>query len=243
MLARIHSIETMGSVDGPGLRYIVFLQGCSMKCIYCHNRDTWDKSSGREVESKEIVSKIDSLKGFYRGNNGGVTCTGGEPLLQSEFVLKVFKETHNLQLTTALDTCGNVVLSDSVKAVLDETDFLLLDIKSLNDEKHKKITGVNRKIVKKFIEYVKDAKINTWLRYVYVPGYTDSQEDKENLINFINDFSSAERIDILPYHDLGRSKWEAMNLEYPLGNLEPPEKAVVEEFRKSIREGTSVIVK
>lgn len=243
MKGRIHSIETMGSVDGPGLRYIVFLQGCSMRCIYCHNRDTWDRSLGQEVELSEVVSKIRSLKGFYQNNNGGVTCTGGEPLLQSEFVDEVFKETKQIGLTTALDTCGNVPLTDSVKSVLSRTDYLLLDVKSLNEEKHKEITGVNRNLVGKFFDYANSQGINTWLRYVYLPGYTDGEDDKKSLITYINSFPSVERVDILPYHDLGRHKWEELGFKYPLSDLEPPNNEVVEEFRNSIREATTVIVK
>lgn len=243
MRGRIHSIETMGSVDGPGLRFIIFLQGCSMKCIYCHNRDTWGRHSGRETDTNEVISKISSLKGFYTGNDGGITCTGGEPLLQSDFVLEVFQKTHSLGLTTALDSCGNVPLTETVKEVLKETDFLLLDIKSLDEKRHKDITGVNRTLVKKFIDYAKSAKINTWLRYVYLPGYTDGVNDRDSLIGFINSYESIERVDILPYHDLGRSKWEELNIRYPLEGLEPPLPEVVEEFRKSVRDSTSVIVK
>lgn len=243
MKGRVHSIETMGSVDGPGLRYIVFLQGCSMKCIYCHNRDTWDRKSGKEIDTSEIAVKLSSLKGFYKNNRGGVTCTGGEPLLQSEFVNEVFKEAHDIGLTTALDSCGNIPLTESVKEVLGRTDFLLLDVKSLDEDMHKKITGVNRTLVEKFMEYVKSADVNTWLRYVYLPEYTDSEDDKKRLIEFINQFPSIERVDILPYHDLGKSKWEEMGLEYPLGDMEPPAKNAVEEFRKSVRDATTVIVK
>lgn len=243
MQGRIHSVETMGSVDGPGLRYIVFFQGCNMKCLYCHNRDTWDCKGGELYNLDDIYNKIESLKGFYLSDSGGVTASGGEPLLQSEFVLELFKRVHKLSLTTALDTSGHVLLSDTVKGVLSETDYLLFDIKSLDNKIHKKLVGVDRSLVLKFIEYIKSADINIWLRYVYVPGYTDSKEDLIRLVEFINSMENVSRIDILPYHDLGKSKWEELGYKYPLKDLPIPGKEEVDKFKSYIKEHSKVIVK
>ena len=243
MKARIHSSETMGSVDGPGLRYVIFFQGCNMKCLYCHNRDTWEHNIGEEIELSTLSDQIDSLKGFYKNDNGGVTVSGGEPLLQSAFISELFDRVHNMGLTTAIDTSGHVGLSESVKSCLSKVDYLLLDIKSLNDEKHKTISGVNRNLVAPFFEYVKNSNINIWLRYVYVPGFTDSESDLDNLISFINNFKNIERVDILPYHVFGKEKWENLGYKYPLEGLEPPEPEVVDKFRAVIESQTTVIVK
>ncbi len=243
MKGKIHSIETMGSVDGPGLRYIIFLQGCGMKCIYCHNRDTWALTGGTEVDSDDVLLQLESLKAFYHKNNGGITITGGEPLLQAEFVYSVFSKVKDIGLTTALDTAGNVKLTDNVKYAIGKTDYLLLDIKSLDDDLHRKITGVNKNLVTLFIDYVKKNKINTWLRYVYLPGYTDSETDLIKLAEFINNFPSITRVDILPYHTMGKEKWENLGLIYPLEGLGEPEKHKVEDFREKLRCKTSVVVK
>lgn len=243
MVAKIHSSETMGSVDGPGLRYVIFFQGCNMRCLYCHNRDTWNKDGGEEIELPSLVGKIQSLKGFYNKNNGGITVSGGEPLLQSSFISELFDSVHNMGLTTALDTSGHVELTENVKSCLSKTDYLLLDVKSLNDQIHKQLAGVNRDLVNPFFEYVRNSGINVWLRYVYLPGYTNSVDDLENLVHFINGFKNIERVDILPYHVYGKEKWESLGYKYPLEGLEPPSVAEVQEFKSYIEEHTKVIVK
>jgi len=243
MEARIHSYETMGSVDGPGLRYVVFFQGCNMKCLYCHNRDTWDLEGGTVTTLDRLTKKVESLKGFYKEDSGGVTVSGGEPLLQSQFIYKFFKNVHDMGLTTAVDTSGHFLLTESVKQVLDNTDYLLMDVKSLMDDVHKKISGVNREYVVSFFEYVKGLDIKIWLRYVFVPGYTDSKEDVVKLCDFIKEFKNIERVDILPYHDYGKEKWVALGYKYPLEDLPIPSKKAIEEFKSYIKEHTLVIVK
>ncbi len=243
MEAKIHSFETMGSVDGPGLRYVAFFQGCNMKCLYCHNRDTWEKEGGEIFSLDNLTSRINSLKGFYKSDSGGVTISGGEPLLQSKFISKLFDNVHDIGLTTAVDTSGHVFLSPDVVEVLGKTDYLLLDVKSFNDEIHKKLVGVNRDLVLKFFEYVKSLNIKIWLRYVYVPGYTDSDKDKEDLCGFINTFKNVERVDILPYHDYGKEKWESLGYKYPLEDMPIPGKKEIENFKEYIKGHTLVIVK
>ncbi len=243
MNARIHSWETMGSVDGPGMRYVLFFQGCNMKCQYCHNRDTWSPSGGRIVDLDTITGDIESLSGFYKHEDGGVTASGGEPLLQSEFISNLFDSVHNMGLTTAVDTSGHVQLNDMVKSVLGKTDYLLLDIKSFNEEVHRKLTGVDQKLVFEFIDYLKQIKINIWLRYVFIPGYTDSNDDCRNLIEFINLNKNIKRVDILPYHHFGREKWLKMGYKYPFENQRLPQHDEIEFFKSRLKESTGVIVK
>lgn len=243
MIARIHSSETMGSVDGPGLRYVLFLQGCNMRCLYCHNRDTWNSNGGEEIELSSLISKIDSLKGFYNRDDGGITVSGGEPLLQSSLVSKLFDAVHIMGLTTALDTSGHALLTPEVKTCIEKTDFLLMDVKSLDDKIHKTLAGVDRTLVNTFFEYVKGQDTKIWLRYVYVPGYTDSDQDRKRLVEFILSFSNIERVDILPYHVYGKEKWEKLGYKYPLDGLEPPTEEEVHKFRVYIKEHSKVIVK
>lgn len=243
MEAKFHSLETMGSVDGPGLRFVLFLQGCNMKCLYCHNRDTWSSKAGNVISLEELVKKINSLKGFYIRDNGGITVSGGEPLLQSVFLKELFKEVHDLGLTTAVDTSGHVELTDSVKEVVDSCDYLLMDVKSLKDDIHKKLVGVDRNLVNSFFTYVKESKVKVWLRYVVVPGYTDSKEDIESLADFINGFKNIERVDLLPYHEYGKEKWEQLGYKYPLEGLKPPKAELMSGFRSYLTEHCKVIVK
>lgn len=243
MKAKIHSSETLGSVDGPGLRYVIFFQGCNMKCLYCHNRDTWNHNGGEDVELVSIVNKVRSLKEYYSKDHGGVTVSGGEPLIQSQFISELFDEIHQIGLTTALDTSGHIELTEHVKECVDKTDYLLLDVKSLNDAIHGRLTGVNRKLVIPFFDYVRNSRVTVWLRYVYVPGYTDSHDDLIALCDFIKGFNNIERVDILPYHEYGREKWENLGYKYPLDGLATPKIDAVEKFRQYIRENTLVIVK
>ncbi|MBN2616720.1 MAG: pyruvate formate lyase-activating protein [Spirochaetales bacterium] len=243
MKGRIHSCETMGSVDGPGIRYVIFFQGCNMKCLYCHNRDTWNKNDGNLKDLDQLVQDIESLQGFYSRDSGGVTVSGGEPLLQSEFISGLFDKIHLLGLTTAVDTSGHVALTPEVKLVLSKTDYILLDVKSLDPVKHREITGVNQVYVNQFFSYVKNLNTKIWLRYVLVPGYTDSDQDLIKLIDFINEYNNIERVDILPYHVYGKEKWTNLGIKYPLEGLSPPKKENIEHFRNSIKDSCRVIVK
>lgn len=243
MIARIHSSETMGSVDGPGLRYVLFLQGCNMRCLYCHNRDTWNVNGGEEIELSSLIRKINALKGFYNRDEGGITVSGGEPLLQSGFISELFDAVHKMGLTSAIDTSGHTLLTEDVKKCISKTDYLLMDVKSLDDKVHKALAGVDRSLVNPFFEYVKGQDTKIWLRYVYVPGYTDSDQDCESLVEFICSFSNIKRVDILPYHVYGKEKWENLGYKYPLEGLEPPTEEEVQKFRGYIKEHTKVIVK
>jgi len=223
-IAKVHSVETFGTVDGPGIRYVLFLQGCPLKCKYCHNRDTWDLSLGTERTLEDILSEIKRYTTYFKTSNGGVTISGGEPLLQSQFVTELFKELHKLSIHTALDTAGSLPINDSIKELLKYTDLVILDIKHINDEKAKKLTGLSNRNTLEFAKYLSDNNIPMWIRQVIVPGYTDDANDLKELKSFIDSLHSVKKVEILPYHKLGEYKWETLGEDYPLKNVVPPTK-------------------
>lgn len=223
---RVHSFETFGTLDGPGIRFVVFMQGCPLRCIYCHNRDTWDKAGGYEYTVDEIINDMEKYKSFMKASGGGITVTGGEPLLQAEFVSELFKRCRELDIHTALDTNG-FADTGRVKELLEYTNLVLLDIKHAEDKKHREITGVGNSLIKKFALYVSERGIPIWIRYVLIPGYTDSDEDLEACASFIRMLKTVEKVEVLPYHTMGQYKWKKLGLEYPLeGNREPSSKEV-----------------
>ena len=214
--AKVHSIESFGSADGPGVRFLVFLQGCNMRCKYCHNPDTWDINGGEYKSVDEIVEKINRYKNYIIPSGGGVTVTGGEPLIQASFVLELFKKLKENGIHTCVDTSGMFALTDGIKEVLKYTDLVLLDIKHIDDEKCKELVGVSNKKELEFARYLSDNNIKMWIRQVLVPGYTDDGQDLLKLKNFLSTLKTVEKIQILPYHNMGKYKWEKLGLEYPL---------------------------
>jgi len=218
---RIHSFETFGTLDGPGIRFVVFMQGCPLRCIYCHNRDTWDIHGGREYTSDEVVDEMKKYLVFINLSKGGITISGGEPTLQAEFVTEVFMKCKKIAVHTALDTCGFVDV-DKVKDLLQYTDLVLLDIKHAVEEKHRKITGVSNQKIREFARYTKEKGIPLWVRYVLVPGYTDSKEDLELAARFISELDNVQKIEVLPYHSMGMYKWKMSGQEYPLKEAKEP---------------------
>lgn len=219
LLARVHSFETFGAVDGPGIRYIIFLQGCHLQCKYCQNRDTWDANLGNLYSIPELMEKILKYKNYFIASGGGVTVSGGEPLLQANFVIELFKELKRHNISTALDTSGMFKLTDKIKHLIDLTDLFLLDIKSINDEICKELTGLSNKLELDFAKYLSDNNKEIWIRQVLVPGITDKEEDLYKLKEFIKSLNSVKKVDILPYHDLGKFKWTNLGLQYPLENI------------------------
>ena len=218
MEGRIHSFESLGAVDGPGVRFVVFMQGCSLKCKYCQNRDTWNLKGGTTYSSDEIVKKILRYKNYIMPN-GGVTISGGEPLLQAKFLIELFTELKKYNIHTCIDTAGSVVLTDEIKELIDLTDLFLLDIKCINDEKAINLTGVSNKKELEFARYLSSINKPMWIRQVLVPGYTDDEQDLIKLREFISTLKSVEKVEILPYHDLGKFKWEQLGEIYPLENV------------------------
>lgn len=222
MNGKIHSIETFGTVDGPGIRFVVFMQGCTLKCKYCHNRDTWNTKTGNSVSVQELVREVLKYKSYIDNSDGGVTVSGGEPLLQPEFVTEFFKELKSLGIHTALDTAGSIPLSDNIKELLKYTDLVLLDIKHIEAEKCTKLTGFTNKNTLEFAKYLSNINLPVWIRQVLIPGYTDDKFDLLDLKKFINTLNNVEKIELLPYHNLGKFKWDELGDTYELENINAP---------------------
>ncbi len=218
-MARIHSFETFGTVDGPGIRFVVFMQGCHLRCKYCHNRDTWDIDAGEIVNIKELVNKIEKYSTYFKASNGGVTISGGEPLLQVDFLINLFKELKKLGIHTAIDTSGMVDITDKVKELISLTDLFLLDIKHINSEKCKALVGFSNEKELEFAKYLNIINKPMWIRQVLIPGITDEKEDLLKLKEFIKSLSNIEKVEILKYHDMGKFKWEQMGYKYDLDGI------------------------
>lgn len=216
---RIHSIESFGTVDGPGIRFVIFMQGCSLKCKYCHNRDTWDTCKGSLTSVDELITKIERYTAYMLPSGGGVTVTGGEPLLQVKFLITLFRELKKRNIPTAIDTSGMVDITDYIKELLSLTDLVLLDIKHINDEKCKELVGFSNKKELEFAKYLSDNNIPVWIRQVIIPGITDNEEDLIHLKEFINSLKNVRNIELLPYHKLGKSKWKNLGLDYELADV------------------------
>ena len=216
--AKVHSIESFGTVDGPGIRFVLFLQGCHIQCKYCHNRDTWDMNGGEYKSLDDIFEKIMKYKN-YIFPNGGVTVTGGEPLLQVKFLIELFEKLKKENIHTCVDTSGMVSLTDDIKKLLSLTDLVLLDIKHIDSEKCKDLVGFNNEKELAFAKYLSDNNIPMWIRQVLVPGYTDDEQDLLKLKDFISSLNTVDKVEILPYHDMGRYKWEKLGLKYELDGV------------------------
>lgn len=232
MIGRIHSIETFGTVDGPGIRYIIFLQGCISRCKYCHNRDTWDPDSGKISTIPDLIKDIEKYKTYMKNSGGGVTVSGGEPLLQTKFVTELFKELKKLGYNTCLDTSGCLPITDGIKELLSYTDIVLLDIKHIDNKKAINLTGLPNKNNLDFAKYLSDNNIPVWIRQVLVPGYTDDPEDLKKLKEFIDTLTNVERVEILPYHNLGKFKWEKVGDTYELEDIQSPTEKDIEKAQK-----------
>ena len=219
LIGRVHSFETFGAVDGPGIRFVIFMQGCSLQCKYCQNWDTWEINAGNQYSAEELLNKILKYKNYFLASGGGVTVSGGEPLLQYKFLIELFTLLKKENIHTAIDTSGNVDLTDDMKKLIDLTDLFLLDIKCINDEICKKLTGVSNKKELAFAKYLSSINKPTWIRQVIVPTITDRTEDLLALKDFLSTLTNVEKIELLPYHDLGKSKWIKLGLKYELENI------------------------
>ncbi|WP_087023008.1 pyruvate formate lyase 1-activating protein [Thaumasiovibrio subtropicus] len=231
-IGRIHSFESCGTVDGPGIRFIVFMQGCLMRCQYCHNRDTWDLHDGKEVSVEEIMKEVLTYRHFINASGGGVTASGGEAMLQPEFVRDFFRAAQAEGIHTCLDTNGYIRKhTDIVDEVLDVADLVMLDLKQIDNDVHENLVGVPNKRVLQFAEYLHKRGQKTWIRYVVVPGFTDDEASAHRLGEFIKDMDNIEKVELLPYHQLGAHKWEAMGHDYPLDGVSPPPKETMENIK------------
>lgn len=230
---RIHSLETFGTHDGPGIRMVVFVQGCQFRCLYCQNPDSLDVKGGTLVEIQELVKRAIRQKNYF-GEEGGVTVSGGEPLLQRSKLTTYFKLLQEQQINTCLDTNGRLNTPE-VHQLLEYTDLLLLDIKHINDGWHRKLTGQSNKNTLELAAYREASGKRMWLRYVLVPGWSDQQEFIEEWAKHFSTYKTVDRVEIIPFHQLGMHKWELMNIEYPLKNTPVPSKEL-QQLTKGIFE-------
>ena len=239
MIGRIHSFESFGTVDGPGIRFVIFLQGCPLRCQYCHNPDTWG-AGGEEYTVEAVIERALRYKNYF-GDNGGVTVTGGEPLAQMDFVIELFKQLKAKGIHTCIDTSGIMFQPTSEKSVekhkelLKVTDLFLLDIKHIDDEACKKLTGQSNQNTLAFAQFLSEHNKPIWIRQVLVPGITDGKETLQKTRAFIETLQTVERIEVLPYHSMGEVKYQKLGLEYPLKGLETPSKDEVARARQILR--------
>ena len=233
--AKVHSIESFGTVDGPGIRFVLFLQGCHLECKYCHNRDTWDINGGEYKSVDDIMEKVIDYKNYIIPSGGGVTVTGGEPLLQVKFLIEFFKRLKKEGINTCIDTSGMVALTEDIKEVLKMTDLVLLDIKHIDDEKCKDLVGKSNKKELEFAKYLSDNNIKMWIRQVLIQGYTDDEKDLIKLKEFIDTLHTVEKVQILPYHSMGKYKWEKLGLKYGLDGVREATTEEVEKAKKILK--------
>ena len=241
MSGRIHSLESFGTVDGPGVRYVVFVQGCPMRCAYCHNPDTWAMDGGTVMEASYIIEQYERNKGFYRG--GGITVTGGEPLMQVDFLIELFTLAKQKGIHTCIDSSGiafnrkNEAFLEKMDKLVALTDLVMLDIKHIDPEKHKELTSQPNENILEFAKYLNEKQVPVWIRHVVVPGITDVDEYLYKLGYFIGEFTNLKALDVLPYHTMGKVKYENLGIEYKLKDVPPMDKTKVIEKKKVILQG------
>ncbi len=241
MKGRIHSLESFGTVDGPGVRFVVFVQGCPMRCAYCHNPDTWQMSGGTMMEPADIIDKFQRNRGFYK--DGGITVTGGEPLLQVDFIIDLFTLAKEKDIHTCIDTSG-IAFNRKSEAMMKKydqlmglTDLVMLDIKHINPEKHKELTSQSIDNILDFCYYLEEKDVPMWIRHVVVPGYTDDDKYLEELGYFIGQFKNLKAIDVLPYHTMGEKKYESLGIPYKLHGVPAMDKDKVMEKKNVVLQG------
>lgn len=233
---RIHSVESFGSADGPGVRYIVFLKGCNMRCQYCHNPDTWAKDGGELMTPEEVLKKALRYKTYWK-EKGGITVSGGEALLQIDFVTELFRLAKEKGVNTCLDTSGNPFsLEEPFKSKFDElmkyTDLFMLDIKHMDDAAHRKLTGQTNQNILEMAAYLSDHGKSMWIRHVLVPGITTEEDELYRLRSFLDTLKTVERVEVLPYHTLGVFKWKKLGIPYQLEGVDPPTKEQIDRAKE-----------
>ena len=229
-MGRIHSFQSLGTVDGPGVRSVIFMQGCPLRCVCCHNPETWDFNGGEEMNVDALVNKVLRYKTYY-GNNGGVTVSGGEPLMQAEFLVELFKKLKNYGIHTALDTSG-CVLNDTVKELLKYTDVVLLDFKYTNSDDYLKYTRMEMNRAKEFLNYLEENHKRTWIRYVVIPNLNDGKVSFEKLFELENQYSCIEKIELLPFRKLCLEKYDEMGIDFPLKDTPEAKQDFIDEIYK-----------
>ena len=230
---KIHSYHTLTAIDGPGLRFLLFLQGCPLRCMYCHNPDSWLPEDFKEERTAEEI--LEMFNKYRKICSGGITISGGEPLMQRDFLSELVHLFRAEGIHTAIDTAGSVLLNDSMQLVAD-TDLFILDIKHSNTEKYHKLTGGDLNITLSNAKLLSDSGKKMWIRYVLVPGITDDIEDIKKEAEIIAELNGVEKVVVLPYSTLGREKWKKLNYTYQLENVEPPTKELIEMTKKIFRD-------
>lgn len=240
MKGNLHSVETFGTVDGPGIRFVVFFQGCPMRCLYCHNPDTWETAPHMQADAEELIAQYLRNQQYYV--KGGITATGGEPMLQPEFLTDLFTRARAHQIHTCLDTsgiCFDPAHPETADKILAVTDLVMLDIKHIDDDRHRQLTGRSNANILAFAQFISEKGVPLWIRHVIVPGWTDDPDEQRRLGIFLGGLRSLKGLDVLPYHDLGKRKYEALGIPYPLENVQPVSKetaaAAYEQVLRGIR--------
>ncbi|MCI5621626.1 MAG: pyruvate formate-lyase-activating protein [Lachnospiraceae bacterium] len=226
-IGKVHSLESFGLVDGPGVRFVIFLQGCRMRCKYCHNPETWNTEVGEEWTPQDLFNKVFRYKNYW-GKDGGITVSGGEPLLQIDFLIEFFKLAKEKGVHTTVDTSGNPFTLEEpfiskFNELMEVTDLFMLDIKEIDDEKHKVLTKWTNSNILQMAQYLSDHGKDMWIRHVLVPDLTDDEEGLKELNTFIKSLKTVTRVEILPYHTLGKFKWEKLGIDYPLEGVRTPD--------------------
>ena len=239
-MLRVHSVESFGSVDGPGIRFVIFLKGCAMRCQYCHNPDTWDRAGGNLRSVDDVLSQALRYRSYW-GEKGGITVSGGEALLQIQPLTKLFHKAKDLGINTCLDTSAQPFSRkdgrfSAFEALMKYTDLVLLDIKHIDNDVHKQLTGWENENILDCARYLSDIHKPVWIRHVLVPGINDDDESLRRLRSFIDTLSNVERVEVLPYHDLGVYKWEQLGISYKLTDVKPPTEESVLHARKILTE-------
>ena len=234
---RVHSFESGGTVDGPGIRFVVFTQGCPLRCQYCHNPDTWQINAGKVYTGQQIVDEVLKYKTFMQFSKGGVTFSGGEPLVQKKALVPIFKALKNTGVHIAIDTAGTTNIDDVTRELVSLVDLVLLDVKHIDPLGHKQLTGLSNKHCFDFLDLLKQMGVKTWIRWVIVPGINETESYAERFLEFVKPYDNVELVELLPYHQSGIFKWKELGIPYQLSNTKVPDKEVVEEIASILESG------
>ena len=230
---QVHSIQSLGTVDGPGLRFVVFLQGCNLRCKCCHNPDTWDRQGAKTYTAEEVVEKATKYREYF-GEKGGITISGGEPLLQPDFAYEIFRLCHEKGINTCLDTSGSI-LNEQIKKILTETDRVLLDIKYTDDELYRENVGCSLQKPMEFLQYLNEQKIPTTLRQVIIPTLNDNETNIEKLNEIVEKNTCIDKVELLPFKKICQTKYDSMNIQFPFANMDTPTKETMDKLNNLLK--------
>lgn len=230
---QVHSIQSLGTVDGPGLRFVVFLQGCNLRCKCCHNPDTWERQGAKTYTAEEVAEKATKYREYF-GEKGGITLSGGEPLLQPDFAYEIFRLCHEKGINTCLDTSGSI-LNEQIKKLLTETDRVLLDIKYTDDELYRENVGCSLQKPMEFLQYLNEQKIPTTLRQVIIPTLNDDETNIEKLNEIVKEYTCIDKVELLPFKKICQTKYDSMNIQFPFANMDTPTKETMNKLNNLLK--------